>query len=54
MNLARRGIRVPPNCQVYGKEDESIEHMLFFCQHAHLTWFTSSSSYKLDPNGFKS
>ncbi|XP_021684459.2 uncharacterized protein LOC110667803 [Hevea brasiliensis] len=54
MNLRRHGMRTNPMCLVCNTEEETLEHTLFWCDHARATWFLRPCSYKLNPIGFSS
>ena len=44
-NLRRRGLSIDPTCPLCQNDIETIEHLLFFCPHAHQTWFMSNLGY---------
>ena len=41
MNLAKRKIASSGTCELCGKEEETICHLLWFCEHAKGVWMTS-------------
>ncbi|XP_043806852.1 uncharacterized protein LOC122721891 [Manihot esculenta] len=53
-NLFKRHIAPSPFCQICSKEEETSEHLLFFCPHASATWFSSSLGFKLNKARFGS
>ncbi|XP_057993039.1 uncharacterized protein LOC131174026 [Hevea brasiliensis] len=52
--LHRRGIPINPSCPICAAEEETIEHTLFWCNHARATWFVSANTYKPNLVGFGS
>ncbi|XP_057984506.1 uncharacterized protein LOC110634296 [Hevea brasiliensis] len=48
-NLAKRSVPIHPSCPICNADIETIEHMLFWCDHARATWFLSPCAYRPNP-----
>ena len=49
--LWRRKIKDSPKCPICCKEQEIIEHLLFFCEWTRGIWFIACSSLKIEREG---
>lgn len=51
-NCWKRNTAPSPVCQICFSEDEYLEHLLFFCDHARACWSASGVAYIPSKEGF--